>query len=150
MNAGAKMIHLDVNDLWTWYWVGKAQLTMPSMPGLDQLVTLWNWLLANDVVRVGALVVVAVWLLLTLIDSLLTEFAPPTPLTAADLLAELVRLNRTQSELAAELGVDRSYISHLIRGKKPFRTEMQLRCRVVFQKWSVTMVTDSLGTDFVR
>jgi hypothetical protein len=146
------MIPLDVNDLWNWYWAGKAQVLVPNMPGLDQLVTPWNGLMANDAVRTGALAVVAIWVILNLIDSVLGHFdapaaapapglgscsqePPPTQLLAAELKAELDRLNRTQSDLASELGVDRSYISHVIRGKKPFLPEMQLRCKYVIEKW---------------
>jgi hypothetical protein len=150
-SASVGMIHLDVNQLWNWYWAGKAQVAVPGMPGLDQLASLWNLLMSNDAIRCGALAVVALWSVLSVLDSLLVLFSRPTAalaprlleraqeqppaLTPADLKAELIRLKRTQSDLATELGVDRSYISHLIRGKKAFLPVIQLRCRDVLKKW---------------
>jgi hypothetical protein len=151
MSGDVGMIHLDVNSLWNWYWVDKAHIVGPGVPGVDEMATFWNLLMDNDVIRLGALAVVALWSILALLDSLLTLFSTPTPalaprqseraqeqppaLTATELKTELERLNKTQSDLAAELGVDRSYISHVIRGKKPFLPDMQLRCGNVLTSW---------------
>jgi hypothetical protein len=150
-SANAETIFLDVNTLWGWYWAGKAHVTPPNVDALDQLVSLWNWLMSNDFIRGAASVVVALWLVLLLIDSLISAFqrgggaivamptaesnSPPAELTGGQLRAELDRLRKSQGDLAAELRVDRSYVSHLIRGKKPFSPEMQQRCRDILDGW---------------
>jgi plasmid maintenance system antidote protein VapI len=44
-------------------------------------------------------------------------------------------MNRTQGDLAAELGVTRAYVSELVNGRKPFRIELQKECRKILDGW---------------
>jgi hypothetical protein len=145
-SANVEMTYLGVNGLWHWYWTLKAQLAPPDVVGLDQLVALWNWLMSNDVIRGLAPAVVAIWALLALVDSVIGAFhrgstgavvqlPTETVLTGEQLRAELDRLGKSQGDLAAELGVDRSYVSHLIRGKRPFLPNLQQQCRAIIDRW---------------
>jgi hypothetical protein len=152
MNGKEATIHLDVDALWNWYWQDKAHVSPSAMPGFDQLAMFWNWLMVNDAVRMTALAFVSLWMILSLLDSLFTPvhassaaLAPrqqeraqeqPMKLSAAELKAALVRLARTQTELAEELGVSRAYVSQLVNGRKAFGTDLQKRCRKILNDWA--------------
>jgi len=147
-------------NFWKWYWVGKAQIGPLGQPILDQIIPLWNWLMSFDIARGAVLVVVPLWVLGSLLDTLMTmndersgaagpaaddqtisaaDTAEPSPaeLTGEQLKAELDRLGKTQTELAEALGVTRGYVSKLIKGAKPFTSELQEQCRAILSHWDV-------------
>jgi len=149
---------LDVEQIWQWYWSGKAHITAPGDPILDRLAWVWNWVMSNDIARGGLLAIAVIWGALGLLDVVLgarkkgapddagemkvqepssandaVEIMPP--LTGKELKQELERLGKTQTDLAEALGVSRAYVSQIIKGTKPFTLEKQQRCRQILESW---------------
>ena len=150
-----------LEQIWHWYWVGKAQIGALGVPVLDQVTPVWNWVMSFDIARGAALVVVPLGVLGALYESLLTfddeatasrpaaddptsqaagtnagsAEPPPAEFTGEELKRELDRLGKTQTELAETLGVTRAYVSQVIRGKKPFTVDLQARCREILASW---------------
>jgi hypothetical protein len=122
---------------------------MPGIVGIDQFVEFWNSLIWSGFVRAAIIVALVVWLVLICYALAMTIMEKPSrnvgdapaaeselsPMTGQQLKAELRRLGRTQSELAVVLGVSRSYVSHLIKGTKPFPIAMQQRCYQILESW---------------
>ncbi len=153
MTGIAETTSLDVNTFWTWYWVNKAALSGPGPFGHDELVSLWNSVMAYDLVRGMVVPLVALWFAASVMDSIIgllfdrpertpaVKYSPPAEmaelqaLTVSELKQRLEKLGKTQAQLATELGVNRSYVSHLLRGKKPFTPELRKRCREILDRW---------------
>jgi len=144
-----------LEQIWLWYWVGKAQVGALGLPVVDQIAPAWNSVMGSDILRGAALVVVPLGTIAAFYDALLAlddehrsprpapaaaagaSEPPPADLTGEELRRELARLGRTQTELAEALGVSRGYVSKLIGGSKPFTQELQGQCRAILAVWDV-------------
>lgn len=145
-----------LQQVWCWYWDSKAQVSPCGVPVVDEIVLVWNWVMANDLVRGLALASVVVWVVACAIDAAVAggrkppqvtekpqtasepvSQASPQEVTGGELMRELERLGKTQTELAEALGVTRGYISKLIKGTKPFTPELQVQCRAILNQWDV-------------
>ncbi|MGH9554148.1 MAG: helix-turn-helix transcriptional regulator [Terriglobales bacterium] len=69
------------------------------------------------------------------------------PMTIEELKAALVQADKMQTELADALGVNRSYISKILAGKKPFTAELQNRCHEVLVDWGVALPEKQTGVE---
>ncbi|MGH9549696.1 MAG: helix-turn-helix domain-containing protein [Terriglobales bacterium] len=69
------------------------------------------------------------------------------PMTLEELKAALAQADKMQTELADALGVNRSYISKILAGKKPFTAELQNRCHEVLVDWGVDLPEKQTGVE---
>jgi len=146
---------LDFQHFWNWYWQNKAQLSVQAPSGAYELIQLWNWVMSFDLARAGIPAFFVVGILIGLTEAVMDLFQRPRSqpvsvnsrkeesggqapdLTGAQIKSELDRLGKTQSELAAQLGVTRAYVSQLIKGTKPLGPDLQQRCRQILRDWDV-------------